>query len=158
MHSPRSMYHLGLSMKSFTSCTILSDIPLSKTTEVSGRCRRGKPNGRHSAVIAVYITVLPSCCLRANSLAEEKVKCWLYKIFGYKLEGRQDKAEEKSPSLETTKESKYHVEEIVCLDTMSKSGWLELWAIFHSGVLEVGVLTYLLAGCWKKYLFYCQLL
>lgn len=79
-------------MNSFTSCTILSDIPLSNTTEVSGRCRRGKPNGRHSAAIAVYITVLPSCCLRANSLAKEKVQCELYKISGYTLEGSQDKA------------------------------------------------------------------
>lgn len=68
---PLSVYHFGLLMNSFTSSTILSATPFSKTTEDRGRRRRGNPKGRHSAPRAVYITVRPSSCFKANSRATE---------------------------------------------------------------------------------------
>lgn len=70
---PLSVYHLGFPMKSFTSSTIFSPTPASRTTELRGLRRRGKPKGRHSAPIAEYITVRPSSCLRASSLAERNL-------------------------------------------------------------------------------------
>ncbi|TNN68536.1 hypothetical protein EYF80_021182 [Liparis tanakae] len=44
------------------------------TTELSGLRRRGKPKGLQSPPMAVYITVRPSSCFRASSLAGKKHK------------------------------------------------------------------------------------
>lgn len=68
---PLSVYHLGLPMNSLTSRTILSATLSSRTTEPRGRRLRGNPKGRHSAPMAVYMTVRPSSCFRASSLAEK---------------------------------------------------------------------------------------
>lgn len=70
---PLSVYHFGLLINSFTSSTILSATPFSRTTEDKGRRRRGKPKGLHSAPIAVYITVRPSSCFRASSRATDNI-------------------------------------------------------------------------------------
>lgn len=67
---PLSVYHFGLPMNSLTSPTILSATLSSSTTELRGLRLRGKPKGRHSAPMAVYMTVRPSSCFRASSLAE----------------------------------------------------------------------------------------
>lgn len=66
---PLSVYHFGLPMNSLTSRTILSATLSSRTTELRGLRLRGNPNGRHSAPMAVYMTVRPSSCFSASSLA-----------------------------------------------------------------------------------------
>lgn len=67
--SPLSMYHLGLSINSRMSLIIRSARPCSRTTEFSGRRRRGYPKGRHSEPTAVCITVFPSSCSKASARA-----------------------------------------------------------------------------------------
>lgn len=56
-------------MNSLTSPTILSATPSSRTTELRGLRLRGKPKGLHSDPRAVYMTVRPSSCFSASSLA-----------------------------------------------------------------------------------------
>lgn len=69
---PLSMYHLGLSMNSRMSLRIRSARPCSRTTEFSGRRRRGYPKGRHSEPTAVCITVFPSSCSKASARARRE--------------------------------------------------------------------------------------
>ncbi|KAG7263442.1 hypothetical protein CRUP_005309 [Coryphaenoides rupestris] len=66
LYPPLSVYHFGFPMNSFTSSTIFSATPDSRTTEFRGLRRRGNPNGRHSPPMAVYITflrkkIIPTC-------------------------------------------------------------------------------------------------
>lgn len=67
--SPLFEYHSGLLIKSWTSLTIRSEIPSSRTTELSGLGFLGLPNCRHSEPYAVYIIVFPSFCFTAKSRA-----------------------------------------------------------------------------------------
>lgn len=71
---PLSVYHFGLPMNSLTSRTILSATLSSRTTELRGLRLRGNPKGRHSAPMAVYMTVRPSSCFSASSLAARHSK------------------------------------------------------------------------------------
>lgn len=66
---PRSLYHIGLFMNSLTSRRILSEMPLSKTTEEIGLRLRGWPNGLHSEPKDVYTMVLPSLLVSASCRA-----------------------------------------------------------------------------------------
>ncbi len=60
-------------MNSFKSSHILSDTPLSRTTDSIGRRFRGAPNCLHSDPSAVYRMVLPSVSFKANNLAGFRV-------------------------------------------------------------------------------------
>lgn len=68
-HAPRSAYHSRRARNARTSSVMRSATPRASTTLCSGRRRRGRPNGRHSAPQAVCTTSLPSCPRIAASRA-----------------------------------------------------------------------------------------
>jgi hypothetical protein len=69
------MYHWVDATNSRTSVRTCSAMPSSRTTECSGRRRRGVPKGRHSVPQFVYTIVVASCFAAACACASAR-KDW----------------------------------------------------------------------------------
>lgn len=72
-------------MNSWQSLIILSETPVSKTTDFNGLFFLACPNCRHSLPIAVYIIVFPSCSFKAICLAIRIKNCLWFPNLLYNL-------------------------------------------------------------------------
>eukprot|EP01139_Manchomonas_bermudensis_P011724 Amastigsp_a343922_8.p2 type:complete len:180 gc:universal Amastigsp_a343922_8:597-1136(+) len=86
---PRSTYHCDDSTNCLTSLLSRSATPSARTTESSGRRRRGCPNCLHSAPHAVYTVVVPSSRASIASCASRR-NCWKNSTSRPKVESTTD--------------------------------------------------------------------